>query len=127
MKLFKVSTLAALTASGVALLSPRTATADLFGFTQLTSNTGTNVASQFSVEVTDAGGDNVTFKFTNNVGIASSITAIYFDDGLFTAGSASVTQGAGTTFALGAPLTPGNLPGGECFESGLRCHSCIQC
>jgi hypothetical protein len=54
----------------------------LYGFQRITANNIANPASRFTVEVTDAGGGEVNFKFVNAVGISSSITEIYFDDGL---------------------------------------------
>ncbi|HQG49608.1 MAG TPA: hypothetical protein PK373_11010 [Sedimentisphaerales bacterium] len=52
-----------------------------FGFYKLTNNNVENLSSQLSVVVSDAGSNQVLFKFFNNVGIASSITDVYFDDG----------------------------------------------
>ena len=53
-----------------------------FGFTRITANASQNVASQFNVAVSDVAGQptQVKFKFTNAVGIASSISEIYYDD-----------------------------------------------
>jgi len=52
----------------------------------------------------------VLFKFFNNVGIASSITDVYFDDGTLL-GIATITSSAGVAFD--DPATPGNLPSGN--------------
>ncbi len=80
---------------------------------EITSNSSISVASQISIEVTDVGGQ-VRFEFKNNVGLASSITQIYFDDTTAPAkiifSSASLTQSAGVDFSASAG---GNLPGGN--------------
>ena len=81
------------------------------GFTNITNNGNTNVASQLSVDVTSGAGGTVNFKFFNNVGIASSITDIYFDDGTLLSIASITDSGAGVAFA--APASPGNLPGGN--------------
>jgi hypothetical protein len=86
-----------------------------FGFTRITANAAQNVASQFNVAVSDVSGqpDQVTFKFTNAVGIASSISEIYYDDRsplqLLTL-NATLVQ-VGCSFS-GGGANPGNLPGG---------------
>jgi len=81
-----------------------------YGFYKITNNGNPNVASQLSVKVADAGVNQVAFTFYNNVGTASSITDIYFDDGTLL-GIASITGTAGVSFD--DPATPGNLPGGN--------------
>jgi hypothetical protein len=96
------STLVALT--GVAEASPVTV-----GFTRITNNGPTNPAAQLSCVISDAGGGTVDFKFLNNVGIASSITDVYFDDGTLLA-IASISQSSGVSFST--PASPGDLPGG---------------
>jgi hypothetical protein len=80
-------------------------------FTRITSNASQNVASQFLCEVSDFSATQVDFRFTNAVGIASSISEIYFDDGPF-------LQIAPTLFQVGCQFTsgganPSNLPGGN--------------
>lgn len=89
------------------------AMADTFGFYRLTNNSSENLAGQLFVDVTDTsdpGKNQVTFKFTNKVGINSSITDIYFDDGTLL-GIAAITQSAGVNFSQ--PATPANLPSGN--------------
>ena len=81
-----------------------------YNFAQITNNGNVNVASQLSVEVIDLGGNQVAFKFFNNVGTASSITDIYFDDGTLLA-MGTISSSAGVAFT--APATPSNLPGGQ--------------
>jgi hypothetical protein len=76
-------------------------------------NSSQNPASQFSCVmdvVTPGPGGQVSFTFTNAVGIASSISEIYFQDGPLL-GEASLNQ-VGTNFSAG-PANPGNLPGGN--------------
>lgn len=88
------------------------ASAYSFGFTQITNNTNTAVASQLQVDVTNSDGD-ALFTFTNNVGIASSITQIYFDYGntnYFTSLDVS-GESSGVQFSDGA--NPANLPSGN--------------
>jgi hypothetical protein len=81
-------------------------------WTNITNNGNTNVAGQLAVDVTAVGGTQVQFHFTNNVGIASSITDIYFDDKSIAVLSsfASIAGSAGVAFDT--PASPGNLPGG---------------
>lgn len=87
----------------------------LTSWTNITNNGNTNVGSQLEVEYLDAGAGQITFEFRNNVGVASSITDIYFDDA--TGGPAvlnsliSVASFGGASFSAGA--TPPNLPGGN--------------
>jgi hypothetical protein len=100
-----VVALALVAACGVANADPVT-----LGFTRITNNASVDPASQFSVVVSDAGSGLVDFKFLNNVGIASSITDVYFEDGTLLA-IAQITSSAGVSFSEGA--SPGNLPGGS--------------
>ena len=80
-------------------------------FTRITFTNAENLAGQLSVQVTDAGNNQVMFKFLNNVGITSSICDVYFDDGTLL-GIASITDsGAGVAFS--SPATPGDLPSGN--------------
>jgi hypothetical protein len=84
-----------------------------YGFARITRNSPADVASQFSVSVTDERNNQVGFKFTNAVGTPSSITDIYFDDGaLFEI--ASITSSPGVAFSRGA--RPPNLPGGNALD-----------
>jgi hypothetical protein len=82
--------------------------AAFYTFTKLTNNGNVDVASQLLVEVIDGMDGTVTFKFTNDVGIASSITDVYFDDGTLLA-IAQITSSSGVDFT--SPATPGNLSG----------------
>ncbi|HVK59482.1 MAG TPA: VPDSG-CTERM sorting domain-containing protein [Candidatus Kapabacteria bacterium] len=103
------TTLQALAGAALLVLAQPQANAVVFGFTQISTNTNTTVASQFSVDVTAFDADTVSFAFTNTGSIASSIAEIYFDDGLF--GAISIVNSAGVNFVLGA--SPADLPGGN--------------
>jgi hypothetical protein len=84
-----------------------------FGFGQITSNGITDAAGQFSYTV-ELVGQTAVFQFNNDAsGIASSITAIYFEDtgGLFT-GISGIVEGPGVSFSIATPPPPLNLPGG---------------
>lgn len=110
-------------------LVPAPAQAAMFtidDFERITNNNVENVASQFSVDVLDQSSalsvfgvnidaDEVLFAFYNNVGIASSISEIYFDDGTLL-GLTSVLNSLGgfTDFSQGA--SPPDLPGGETID-----------
>jgi hypothetical protein len=97
----------------VCLAVPATeAAAATITFDCLTSNSTTNCSTgetQFSVEVADAGGGFVDFKFLNIGSTDSSITDVYFDDGTLL-GIAALAFGSGVDFSEGA--TPTNLAGG---------------
>lgn len=97
--------LALVAVCGVANADPVT-----LGFTKITNNGPDDPAGQLSVIVSDAGGGLVDFKFLNNVGMASSITDVYFDDGTLLA-IAQITSSAGVSF--GQFASPANLPGGN--------------
>jgi hypothetical protein len=97
----------------LALAFAQPAGAVLIGFDAITANNVADVAvgeSQLFVDVTDAGGFQVLFTFSNTGPAASSITDVYFDDGTLL-GIASIINGAGVAFSLGA--SPPNLPSGE--------------
>lgn len=108
-------------AAGVALgslMAASSAQAVVFNtWTNITNNGNQNVGGQLAVDVTDAGSNRVSFKFTNNVGIASSITDIYFDDNapsVLLSLFSIVDSGAGVAFSAGA--SPPDLPGGAPFN-----------
>lgn len=78
-----------------------------------TNNIAADVAGsigQFSVVVTDLGGSQASFTFYNIGTFQSSITDIYFDDGVLL-GIATVINGPGVNFSQGA--SPPDLPGGN--------------
>ncbi len=85
-----------------------------FGFTRVEPhNAPVNPGSQFKMLVDTVSASQVSIKFTNAVGIASSISEIYFDDAMdsLLGSIASLTQ-VGTNFTSGG-ANPGNLPGGN--------------
>jgi hypothetical protein len=86
------------------------ARAEIYSFTNITNNSPIDVSGQLQVEVTAVGASQVKFHFTNNVGLASSITDVYFDDGTLL-GIASVSGSTGVSFAQFA--APSDLPGGN--------------
>lgn len=85
-------------------------------FSRITSNSGDNVEAQFLTTVSTVAGDSTVldFIFRNAVGVASSISEIYFDNGLVSTlfASGSIVQQVGTAFVYGSG-SPGNLPGGN--------------
>lgn len=91
--------------------------ATTLSFTNIENNT-VDISDQLSVVVADTT-DGVTFTFFNNVGITSSVTDIYFDEGeadLYS-GFEIIGSSAGAIFEPTAitdsAATPGNLPGGN--------------
>ena len=87
--------------------------ATLLSVSNITNNTGTDLSSQLLVDYSSVAGG-VEFSFTNNIGIASSITDVYFDlgsnTGLFS-GISITGQTAGVSFDLFP--SPSDLPGGN--------------
>jgi hypothetical protein len=69
--------------------------------------------NQLSVEVTDAGNQQVEFLFNNTGTESASIEGVYFDDGTLL-GIASINNGPGVQFSQGA--TPAELPGANQAE-----------
>ena len=83
-------------------------------FFHISDNSGqaAAVATQLTVEVEQGADDTeASFTFWNNVGIAASITDVYFDDGSLL-DIASISSSAGVSFSEGA--APPDLPGGNC-------------
>ena len=106
----------------------------MLSFFRVTANAGTDVASQFKVEVMDEAeaeatfpgidvptGD-VFFAFTNDVGLASSISEIYFDDGTIIGAPTIFNSIAGST-DFGAGANPSNLPGGNTVSPAFQATS----
>ncbi|MBE0534952.1 MAG: hypothetical protein IH624_04720 [Phycisphaerae bacterium] len=84
-----------------------------YGFECISNNKAADAAigeAQLFVDVSDYGSGQVLFTFRNTGPSASSITAVYFDDGTLL-GIASIINGSGVKFSQGA--TPGNLTGGN--------------
>lgn len=94
-----------------------------YAFTRITDNGNTDVSAQLSVTVFESGDANLSnfggailatqalFVFQNNVGTASSIADVYFDDGALLGIAAIRDSGAGVAFD--DPATPADLPGGN--------------
>src|SRR5262245_4453796 len=92
-------------------LTTQPAHASLVSFYCITPNQATDCAigqAQMQVEVSDPGGDQVKFTFTNLGPTASSITDVYFDDGPLL-GISSIVNGLGVKFS--GMARPRELPG----------------
>lgn len=91
-----------------------------YGFSNISANdvndAGTGEA-QLSVDVTDAGNNQVLFTFNNAGPEASSITDVYFDDGHLL-GIAIIESSSGVSFSLGA--APGNLPSANSIDPAFE-------
>ena len=87
--------------------------AEIYGFTNITNNSPIDVAAQLQVEISAFGAGQVKFRFTNDVGLASSITDVYFDDGTLL-DIASVDGSLGVLFQQSA--APPDLPGGDAIS-----------
>ncbi len=87
----------------------------MYGFTNVSANNLANAMAgeaQLSVDVTDPGMGQVTFAFSNVGTAAMSITDTYWDDDGATLDEiASIVEGAGVDFEVGA--SPPNLPSGN--------------
>lgn len=89
------------------------------GFDRITSNASENVEDQFRLRIESVAGDSsvVDFTFTNDVGIESSISEIYIDNG--PAGeilsSGSIFDQSGSSFSWGS-ASPPDLPGGNALS-----------
>ena len=102
------------------LMMAGTANATSFSFAQITTNGNALIANQLAVDVT-ANGTQVDFKFTNNVGTASSITDIYFEKGpLFGITDITDSDGVVNGVAFTDPAIPSSLPSGTDF--GFATH-----
>lgn len=98
-------------------------------FSNISNNNPVNAATgqaQLSVELVDLGSGSVKFLFKNAGPNPSSITDIYFDNGLSGAlsGPISFVDGIGNV-AFSSGAAPGNLPGGipYGFSSDLSADS----
>lgn len=107
----------------IAFAVAQTASAQVtLNFFNWSNNSNINVASQLSVVASDPGttGANgehqVDFTFYNNVGIGSSITDVYFEDGTLLGISSVIVPGSGGV-AFSQPASPSDLPGGSGFNT----------
>ena len=94
------------------------------GFSRITNNATVDVADQLGLEIMDNEEANAAyglaltdnqalFLFTNNVGIDSSISEIYIDDGVIVGQYAVHNSLGGYTDFTGGGANPGDLPGGN--------------
>jgi hypothetical protein len=103
----------ALAAAMVALL-PARAEAESYTFSYcLEDNSGLcdSLASQLKVEVEEAADGWVEFTFTNDIGIQSSITDLYFDASGFLTKMKITGESSGVDFSAGS-ANPPSVPGG---------------
>jgi hypothetical protein len=87
------------------------ASAVSLGFGCISNNLAGDCAigeAQLSVDVSDAGGSQVLFYFTNSGPSASSIADVYFDDGSLLGIASIDNSSSGVSFSQNA--TPSNLP-----------------
>lgn len=106
MRTVKLPWLAALIA-----LAGTTAT-EAVSYVQVSNNAGQDISAQLDTILTDAGSGRVNFKFLNNVGIASSVKEIYFQDTVGLLSDIELGTQNGANFAVGS-ANPGDLPGGN--------------
>lgn len=107
--------------AGTLLLSAIAFSSTTFSFYRITDDSPDNAGigeAQFSVEVIEAGENEVDFVFRNGGPAASSICDIYFDNGPLGTGALqsinSIDNSSdGVAFSQGA--TPHNLPGGHSY------------
>ncbi len=107
-------------AIAVAVSAPALADSVDVPFTRITNNASENVASQLGLTIQEVDGDDsvVDFVLTNAVGIQSSISEIYVDNGLPTGEdleTGSIFEQIGTEFIWGS-ASPPDLPGGETLD-----------
>jgi hypothetical protein len=105
------------TAISLAFAFATPASAVVLGFDNISANNVTNAASgeaQLGVEVTDAGSNQVSFRFFNTGPAASSIADVYFDDGTLLGIAALIDADDGVGGDSGVDFTqfasPSNLP-----------------
>ncbi len=121
----------ALLAGIVLLLSKTPAEAIQFGFSCITDNLAGDCATgeaQLFVDVTDPGGNQALFFFTNVGSSSASITAIYFDDGTLL-GIASVdNSSSGVSFTENVinTVNPPKLPGGKSVSPPFKAISAFS-
>jgi len=92
--------------------SAGTAYANTYSFLPLTNFSATNSAAgvaQLFVDVSSVSATQIAFTFRNVGPAASSITDVYFDDGAYVSGMASISSMPGVSFSPNA--SPPNVPG----------------
>lgn len=98
---------------------------DTFGFTRISNNSAEDIASQLSVELWDLENGQVRFDFRNNVGVNSSVSEIYYDDGSLLSLDSIINDPSFTSFA-GGSANPGNLPNGETLTPPFQAVSSLS-
>jgi hypothetical protein len=100
--------------AAVVLLAAAPAWAASYGFGCISNNLAGDCAigeAQLSVDVTDAGGGQVLFTFSNSGPSASSITDVYFDDGSLLAIAVVINDLVAPGIVdFSQDASPGNLP-----------------
>jgi len=111
---------AAASVFGVAAVS---AQAVPVAFSCTTNNSGqcASVAAQIGLDVTDLGGGQASFSFSNIGPIGSALTDIYWRSSALTGGGAIVDSGAGVSFSWGA--SPSNPGGGIPWNASVAADS----
>lgn len=112
MKFKKVTTLV-IACLGLAVPVVSQASTTFSNFTNITNNSSIDLSSQLQMDVSASGSD-VLFKIFNNVGVQSSVTAIYFDQGVANLLSNVVMNGdSGLGVSFDSSASPANVPGGN--------------
>jgi hypothetical protein len=113
LKLFKQVLCTVGAAMALAVFAAPASAGPIYTFGCITDNSAGDCAigeAQLSMEVIDEGGGLVGFKFFNDVGEASSIADVYFDDDSLLGVSSITDSGVGVAFS--DPANPPDLPGG---------------
>lgn len=98
----------------LALGTPTAHAAD-YSFNCISGNSPQSCAdgqNRLSLQVTQAGGNQVDFTFRNLSALGSSITEIYFADGTLLGIASVIDSGDGVTFSQVGSANPANLPSG---------------
>lgn len=113
---------------GVALFWAVSSCAQAASFTinyqRITSNSASDVAGQLLTRVADKvsalslynvaiASDELLFTFSNNVGTASNISEVYFDDNGFLLSQTAIRNSMAGFTDFGSTLNPSNLPSGN--------------
>lgn len=102
------------------------ARADIYGFKCITNTSAGDAAigeAQLFVDVTDPGGGQVLFTFSNVGPLASSITDVYFEDGTLLGIASIDNSDSGVSFSQEA--SPPDLPGGNAMLPPFNVTACF--
>lgn len=87
----------------------------ILSFNPITNNSGISatLAPQFALQVSDPGSGQIMFRLTNNVGIVSSITKVYFENpnSVLDESGVLIMNSSGVEFT--SPTKPEDLPSGN--------------